>query len=216
MNTLIREPRQDRSQQTMDRIIEATTRLLATHDYDEITIALIAREAKTGASSIYARFRDKRAILLATHQRLRERAVLRFEELCSPARWTAVTVPEAMHGIVTGIFAWYRENHSVMKAALLLNDRTLYGQIANSIHAGAIQLSHFIQDRVPGHDQRSAAKAADFIFRVMTATFQQIAIFDNQSPTADNLDDNELIGGIVKAAQAQLFVKSIEVFEEAN
>ncbi|MFM5923518.1 MAG: TetR/AcrR family transcriptional regulator [Novosphingobium sp.] len=197
----------------MDRIIDATTRLLETNDYDQITIALIGREAKTGASSIYARFKDKRAILLATHQRLRERAVRRFEELCSPAKWNAVSVPEALDGIVTGMFAWYRENHNVMKAALLLNDRTLYGQIANSIHAGAVQLSHFIHDRVPGHDRRSAAKAADFIFRVMTATFQQVAIFDGQSPTADNLDDKELIEGIVKAALAQMTVHSVEVVD---
>jgi AcrR family transcriptional regulator len=188
----------------MDRIVAATARLLDTRDYDEITIALIAREAKTGASSIYARFKDKRAILLATHQRLRERAVRKFEDLCNPDRWTEVAVPEAMHGIVTGMFAWYRENHNVMKAALLLNDKTLYSQIANSIHAGAVQLSYFIQDRVPGHDRRSAAKAADFIFRIMTATFQQVAIFDGQSPTADNLEEHELIEGIVKAALAQM------------
>ena len=201
--TLIRAPRQDRSQRTMDRIIDATMRLLEDRDYDAITLADIARESGTGNSSIYARFRDKRAILLAAHQRVRERAVTRLEDLCRPDRWAHASVEESLSGITSGMLSWYRENHNVMKAALLLNDRTLYGQIANTIHAGAVQLSRFIQDRVPGQTRRSATRAADFIFRIMTATFQQIAIFDSQSPTGDALNDRDLIRGIVRASLAQ-------------
>src|SRR6218665_4183893 len=74
---LIRAPKQDRSQRTMDRISDATLKLLDERDYDSITIADIARTAKTGTSSIYARFKDKRAILLASHQAVRARAVVR-------------------------------------------------------------------------------------------------------------------------------------------
>ena len=188
----------------MDRILDAFDGLIQKRPYDDITLADIAKRAGTGSSSIYARFKDKRAILLAVHQRVRERAVTRFEDICRPDRWTKVEIEQALTGIVASMLIWYRENHHVMKAALLLNDQIMYENIANSVHAGSIQLSYFIQDRVSGQTRLRAVRIADFVFRIMTATFQQIAIFDPISPTKDTLNDKQLIRGIVVAALAQL------------
>src|SRR6218665_1647556 len=172
---LIRAPKQDRSQRTMDRIIDATLKLLDERDYDSITIADIARTAKTGTSSIYARFKDKRAILLASHQAVRARAVVRFEALCDPDRWVPHPLQTAIESIIEGLFHWYRDNHNVMKAALQLNDEMVYGEIALSLHAGVVRLSHLLQDRVPGLDRRASLPVANRIPRLTSAAFQQNA-----------------------------------------
>lgn len=188
----------------MNRILDATLRLLDERDYADITIAEIKRVAGTGGSSLYARFRDKRAILLAVHGRLREKAVHHFETLCSPDRWAKVNVEDALTNIVRGMLKWYRAHHNVLKASLLLNDAALYAEIAKANHAGAMQFALFIQDRFKDQDRRSAARSADFIFRIMTATFQQITIFGDQSPTKDDLKDEDLVQGIVLASLAQI------------
>ena len=74
VNDRIRQPRQDRSQETMTRILDAFEGLIRSRPYAQLMINNIAREATTGAGSIYARFRDKRSILLAVQDRLRNRA----------------------------------------------------------------------------------------------------------------------------------------------
>lgn len=204
VQNLIRAPRQSRSQETMNRILDACETLLQGKPFEAITLADIARASQTGSSSIYARFQDKRAILLAVHERVRDRAVSKFETLCAPERWGNATVEDAMREIIAAMLSWYRDNHNVMKAALLLNDAVIYERISNTIHAGSVQLSYFIQDRVPGQSRLSAVRAADFIFRIMTATFQQLAIFDTISPTKDELGDEEIIDGLSVAALAQI------------
>ena len=55
MNERIREPRQDRSQATMERVLDAFEKLLRKSSYETITINDIAAESSTGAGSIYAR-----------------------------------------------------------------------------------------------------------------------------------------------------------------
>jgi AcrR family transcriptional regulator len=65
----VRPPKQLRSQQTLDRILDATERLLLDREFDELSLAEIVRASRTSVGSFYNRFRDKRALLSGLYDR---------------------------------------------------------------------------------------------------------------------------------------------------
>ncbi|MBY8823391.1 TetR/AcrR family transcriptional regulator [Sphingomonas colocasiae] len=194
----------------MTRVVDAFEKLLDDHPYESITITDIARESRTGASSIYARFKDKRSILLAVHERVRERATSHFEEVYTPVRWADMPIEDAIRLMCVETMRWYRDHHNVIKASILLNDDVIYERIADSVNAGSVQLAYFIQARIGSFSKVEAVRTADVIFRIMTAAFQQITIFDRVLPTKQALSDEEVLTGVVRAALAQLFPERLE------
>ena len=64
-----REPRQHRSRQTVDAMLDAVERVLKRHGIDAITTNRIAEAAGVSIGSVYQYFPDKRAIFTALHGR---------------------------------------------------------------------------------------------------------------------------------------------------
>jgi AcrR family transcriptional regulator len=64
-----REPRQQRSRQTVDAMLDAVERVLKRHGIDAITTNRIAEAAGVSIGSVYQYFPDKRAIFTALHGR---------------------------------------------------------------------------------------------------------------------------------------------------
>ncbi|WP_447980777.1 TetR/AcrR family transcriptional regulator [Achromobacter kerstersii] len=64
-----KSPRQLRSQHTVDTILQATARVLATHGYAGTNTNLIAETAGVSVGSLYQYFPNKNALIAALHQR---------------------------------------------------------------------------------------------------------------------------------------------------
>ncbi|MPS80246.1 MAG: TetR/AcrR family transcriptional regulator [Achromobacter sp.] len=64
-----KSPRQQRSQQTVDTILQATARVLASHGYAGTNTNLIAETAGVSVGSLYQYFPNKNALIAALHQR---------------------------------------------------------------------------------------------------------------------------------------------------
>ncbi|WP_035845201.1 TetR/AcrR family transcriptional regulator [Kitasatospora azatica] len=60
---VLRAPQQQRSREKVDRILQATARLLEEHEYEEIGTKLIAAEAGVSIGVLYRFFPDKHAIV---------------------------------------------------------------------------------------------------------------------------------------------------------
>ena len=58
-DTLVREPLQDRSRRTLERLVAAAARLLEEHGPDSVTVTGVTREARTSVGAFYARFSGK-------------------------------------------------------------------------------------------------------------------------------------------------------------
>ncbi len=61
--TVLRQPRQARSQASLRRIVDAARELLETEGFEGLTVARIARHARSSVGVFYSRFGDKRALL---------------------------------------------------------------------------------------------------------------------------------------------------------
>ena len=188
----------------MIRILDTFEKLLRRGAYETITIADIAREAQTGAGSIYARFNGKQTILLAVHARVRDRARRYFQALFNPALRTAETRDAAIERVVRGMFAWHERHRNVIKTSLMLNDADIYRGISHSFQPWNGLLARLLCARDPGLSQPQAARAASAILMITTAALQQRIIFGSIAPVGDAMDDSQVIAAIVAAARGQL------------
>lgn len=63
----VKEPKQTRSQQTYERILEVVTTLVQKDAYEDATVNEIVRLAKCSVGAFYGRFRDKDAAMFALY-----------------------------------------------------------------------------------------------------------------------------------------------------
>jgi AcrR family transcriptional regulator len=64
-----REPKQQRSRQTVEAVLDAVPRVLKRHGTDAITTNRVAEAAGVSIGSLYQYFPDKQAIFMALHER---------------------------------------------------------------------------------------------------------------------------------------------------
>jgi AcrR family transcriptional regulator len=77
----VRAPSQARGQETLERIVAATQRLLRTRRFEDITISQIVAEADTSTGSFYARFASKDALLPYLYEAYNANTAVATEDL---------------------------------------------------------------------------------------------------------------------------------------
>jgi AcrR family transcriptional regulator len=78
MPTRRRTPKQERSQATVDAIVEAAARLLAEEGYARLSTSRVAERAGVSVGTLYQYFRSKEAIVEALVHRLAEERIAQF------------------------------------------------------------------------------------------------------------------------------------------
>jgi AcrR family transcriptional regulator len=200
MSDRIRQPRQDRSQASMERILDAFEKLLRKSDYEAITINEIARESATGAGSIYARFDGKRSILLALHARARDRAQKYFQSLFAPAARGGEDLELAIERVTRGMLNWHKRQRHIIRTSLLLNDADVYLGISASFRPWSEHLAALLVSRGAALSGPDALASAIAILQVTTAMLQQWVIFGKVAPVGHRLTEAELVALIKTSA----------------
>jgi AcrR family transcriptional regulator len=87
-----RPPQQHRSQETLDRILDAAERVLDTKSFSEATLVEIMERAGVTVSAFYRRFPDKDALLHLMDERFFSELYVRGDTILEPARWVGVPI----------------------------------------------------------------------------------------------------------------------------
>ena len=82
-------PQQSRSQETLDRILDAAEQVLAEKAFGEATLAEIMERAGVTVGAFYRRYPDKNALLRHLDERFFAEMLAKGVELFDPARWPA-------------------------------------------------------------------------------------------------------------------------------
>lgn len=105
-----REPKQDRSARTLNRILEAAERLLDGREFSEVSVHDISAAAGTSVSSFYARFPDKQALLHAVFERFAVEMRERVEAFQAEFKGKEATLEELVGGVIeTYMDVWQRK-----------------------------------------------------------------------------------------------------------
>jgi AcrR family transcriptional regulator len=114
-----RAPKQGRSRQSFERIIEGTIELLRERSYDQITLAEICERSGVSTGSLYGRVAGKDELLRAVQVLFLERMAEQFnkesEHIARNARGLAQVVP----AVVAGLGNILKDNASVLRSFML-------------------------------------------------------------------------------------------------
>ncbi len=112
-NLGLREPRQSRSQQTLRRILQSSTALIAEQSYDEVTIAEIAKRAEISVGGFYSRFQNKEALLSVLQERLGQETQSRINAALAK-EWSVTSLYDLLHFIVSNNAELYEKYRGVL------------------------------------------------------------------------------------------------------
>ena len=150
-----RPPQQSRSQDTLDRILDAAEQVLAQKAFNEATLAEIMERAGVTVGAFYRRYPDKNALLRHLDERFFSEMLARSEELFDPARWPdaparkiidefanqAVEVYSARRGLLRSLFLRARTDTILQQSALEVNKRFIE-RISVLLLARKAEMSH--------------------------------------------------------------------------
>lgn len=123
----VRPPRQARTRQSLDRMLDAAEHLVAARGFADAGVVEIARRAGSSVGGFYRRFRDKQGLLQALHERFCEEARATADAALDPARWSGASTAEIMRQFSAFLLQIYREREGAFRAFLLaaMTDETV-------------------------------------------------------------------------------------------
>jgi AcrR family transcriptional regulator len=83
----VTRPKQARSEETLERLLDAAERLISAKGLAHVSIASLAREAGSSVGGFYARFKDKDELLRALHEREQQRFRTAIAQVSDPRLW---------------------------------------------------------------------------------------------------------------------------------
>jgi AcrR family transcriptional regulator len=195
----VRAPRQARSQETLDRFLEATASLLDERPFEEITVADIVRRAGRTVGSFYARFDDKYAVLYELVQQSFDRINDVVRAFCDPVRWDGQPVEEFVIEAVRLNVQAYRRAGPLFRAAFsaaTIDDRFRQLRI-DVMRFCAEQQKNFLLTRSDELTCVDPCRASDQIFELVSATLDHELMFGRFTTTSP-ANDVELIAELTE------------------
>jgi AcrR family transcriptional regulator len=117
----VRQPRQRRTREQWDRILDAGVQLLEDGGYEAFTIAALCERAGVPPRALYARADSKDALFSAVYEHGMRR-VRQSEQLFSDAdRWTLADHGQRIQRGVESLVAIFLENEAFLRSVVLIS-----------------------------------------------------------------------------------------------
>jgi AcrR family transcriptional regulator len=112
----IRPPRQARTQESLERLLDVAEVLLRDKEFDDVHVRDIAERADTSVAAFYRRFKDKDALLHALHERSCEAAFATADDALCPERWAGADIAEILRAVFPLMMDVLRLHESLYRA----------------------------------------------------------------------------------------------------
>jgi AcrR family transcriptional regulator len=96
----VREPRQQRSRDSQERILRAAEALITSKGFEALTTAEVVRRSHTSIGTLYARFGDKAALLHAVQDRVQSREEATMRALAAKVDWDSLTLEQTVRSLL--------------------------------------------------------------------------------------------------------------------
>jgi len=202
----LRPPRQARSQETLDRLLDAAEQLVAEKGFADATIAELVRRAGSSVGAFYARFRDKDGLLYALYERYLEQAMATTDAALDPRRWEGASIPEILRAVVPFLVSVYRERQGLIRAFVLRHHvdaefRARQERLSHRVNDG---LSRLLRARAGEIRHPDPARAAPFGLTMTVGTIESVVLFGELRSSGLTLSDEELSAELIRAFLAYL------------
>jgi AcrR family transcriptional regulator len=208
----VRAPRQARSQETLQRFLDATQQLLEERPFEEITVADIVGRAGRTVGSFYARFDDKYGVLyeLVTSVFTRVNDVVRA--FCDPVRWDGQPVSEFVSESVRINVEAYRRTGPLFRAAFnaAVIDERFRDLRLEVMRFCAEQQKQLLLARADELGCADPARASDQVFEMVAATLDHELMFGRFTKTSPSTDA-ELVRELTEQSMQVLGIPQVGV-----
>lgn len=180
-----RPPQQHRSQETLDRILDAAERVLDVKNFTEATLVEIMDAAGVTVGAFYRRFPDKDALLHLMDERFFGELYARGDAVLEPGRWTDSPIAEIVREFVGAAIEIYRGRHGLLRS-LLLRARLdpIIQERARQVNAHLIENLQTVllprADQIRHPDPRRAIEVG---FMVLVGALRETTLFSEVWPT---------------------------------
>ncbi len=204
----IRPPRQARSQETLDRILDAAEALVAEKGFEDTPVSEIVRRAESSVGAFYARFHDKEGLLHALYERYYEEAVATTDATLAPDRWEGAGTVELIDVVIHFLVSIFRERRGLMRAFVVRN------HTHPEFQARQERLSHYVIARLAAlllarREQLShpdPERATRFGFMLVFSTLESMILFGEMRSSLLSLSDDSLAAELTRSTLAYLGV----------
>jgi AcrR family transcriptional regulator len=116
MPTRTLAPQQERSRESLRKLLKAAAEVLGQHGLEGTTIPRIAQHAGLTPGAVYRRFHDKEALLETAILGILERQDERMKTGITPATAAQIPLPVFAGQVIGGMVLTYRVNASLLRA----------------------------------------------------------------------------------------------------
>jgi len=202
----VRPPQQERSRETLDRILDAAEALVQEKGFDDTPVSEIVRRADSSVGAFYSRFPDKDALLHALYERYFEQAMATADDALDPARWERAGTADLIAAVVAFLVQIYRDQRGLIRAFVIKN------HVDASFQERRGRLSHYVSERLTDllverggeirhpHPRRAAAFAMTLVF----SGLDNAILFGEMRSGSDALSDEDLAAELTRAFLAYL------------
>jgi AcrR family transcriptional regulator len=204
----VARPKQARSEQTLQRILDAAETLIQERGLGDASVPEIVRRAGSSVGGFYARFRDKDELLCALEERFFNQLSARVERLLDPERWrgapAALIVRACMEELVDVAHERARLIASFLVRASRDAEQSADGlrfrqQVAARV--GALAVAR--RDEI-GHPD--PALAADLAVQLAFGLVDQMVVSGGVRAAGRALSRDELVDELVRNVRAYLSI----------
>jgi len=179
------QPKQERSLQTENKLLNALVGLLQEKSFNELTVSELAGAAGLTTGAIYRRFADKEDMLrVALKRNMQDRMAL--HEVTYPGD---LTDRELLEDYLTNLMGYTLRNRHLLRAANQLNDTRSLQELAKGRAEVADYLAGRIRtSRLPEKVLKSRVR---LILRIATSTFRDTFLAGRGAAKANDLESAE-------------------------
>ena len=202
----IRPPRQARSQETLDRILDAAETLVADKGFEDSPVSEIVQRADSSVGAFYARFHDKEGLLHALYERYYEEAVATTDATLAPDRWEGAGTDELIDAVIHFLVSIFRERRGLMRAFVVRNHTHPEFQARQQrlSHYVIAHLSALLLARREQLSHPDPERATRFGFMLVFSTLESMILFGEMRSSLLTLSDEDLADELTRSTLAYL------------
>jgi AcrR family transcriptional regulator len=208
-DTAVRPPKQKRSQESLERVLDASTKLLEENGFEAFTVQEVSQRADVSVGAIYARFGNKENLLRAVHAHAMEAIGSEHESVAALDGQPAGTVSEAIAGAVRTVAGIFRGNEQLLSAFMHVG--AVDDEIAKRGSQASIDLARRFAVTVLIHKDEIShpdpEKAVDVAYRMAYCTFARQVMYGPTFESDRPISWADLVEEVGAACAAYLLAK---------
>ena len=202
----VRPPKQKRSQESLERVLDASTKLLAENGFDAFTIQDVSQHSDVSVGAIYARFGSKESLLRAVHRHAMEQIRPEHASVAPDDGRPAREAREAIVGAVETVAGIFRGNEPLLRAFMHLG--AVDDEIARRGSESSVDLARQFAATLLAHRDEirhpDPETAVDVAFRLAYCTFARQVMYGSTFESDRPIGWDELVDEVGAACAAYL------------